>query len=317
MYPHDDPPLIDSRRLARWTAGPSPRTPLRLEVRTTPQTIIAAHGGEAPFWLAWLRGELDADVQAWFRRQAEHDAALRKDLRSIEQPHGSGYSTRAARAEVRNALEASNYLTESSDGQAELPRGLATFVEAEQTETDLALAGRGKDRKEAVGREVNQAELRRRIRSGLFALLEEVEIQVPPDEEAREGTRLLEHLVGLPAVSKFLQLQRLQQGAGLPHPPLRDRLLHALAPELFARGGEGFRYRLSFRLFLRSRLQHYCRQRGWLPGGPRYRDLPSAFAALSRERIGTRLRGMLAARELFQAAGVPCRHLAALLETTP
>jgi hypothetical protein len=318
MYPHDDPPLIDSRRLARWIADPSAPGPRRREAPTTPQAVLAAHGGELPFWLAWLRGELDADLQAWFRQQAEHDAALRNDLRSIEQPHGAGYSTRGARAEVRNALEAGNYLTEASGGDpANLPRGLAAFEEAEQTETDLALSGQGADRKEASGREANQAELRLRIRSGLFALLEEVEIQVPPDEEAREGTRLLEHLVGLAAVSKFVQLQRLQLCAGLTPSTLRDRLLRALVPELFARDGEGFRYRLSFRLFLRSRLQHYCRQRGWLPSGPRFRDLPSAFAALSRERIGTRLRGMLAARDVFQAAGVPCRQLAALLETAP
>jgi hypothetical protein len=318
MYPHDDPPLIDARRLARWIAEPSAPAPRRREARATPQAIIAEYGGEIPFWLAWLRGELDADLQAWFRQQSEHDAALRNDLRCIEQPHGAGYSTRAARAELRNALEAGNYLTEASgDDQADLPRGLAAFEEAGQTETDLALSGQGMDRKEAAGREANQAELRRRIRSGLFALLEEVEIRVPPDEEAREGTRLLEHLVGLPAVSKFVQLQRLQQCAGLAHATLRDRLLRTLAPELFAREGEGFRYRLSFRLFLRWRLQHYCRQRGWLPAGPRFRDLPSAFAALSHERIGIRLRGMLAARDVFQAAGVPCRQLAALLETAP
>ncbi len=318
MYPHDDPPLINARRLARWIAEPSRPGPRRREAQTTPQTIIAAHGGEVPFWLAWLRGELDADLQAWFRRQAEQDAALQNDLRSLEQPHGSGYSIRAARTDVRNALEAGNYLVESSEGgQADLSRSRATLEEAEQTETDLALAGQSKGRKTAAGREVHQAELRRRIRSGLFALLEEVEIQVPPDEETREGTRLLEHLVGLPAVSKFVQLQRLQQCAGLTHATLRERLLRALAPELFARAGEGFRYRLSFRLFLRSRLQHYCRQRGWLPAGPRFRDLPTAFAALSRERIGTRLRGMLAARDVFQSAGVPCRQLTALLETAP
>jgi hypothetical protein len=90
-----------------------------------------------------------------------------------------------------------------------------------------------------------------------------------------------------------------------------------MAPDLFAHDGTYFRHRLSFRLFLRSRLQHYCRRHGWLPGGPRYRDLPSAFAALSRERIGVLVRAMLSAREVFQAAGVPCPQLAVLLESAP
>jgi hypothetical protein len=314
----DDPPLIDARRLARWMAGPSPRVRGRRDARATPQAVIAAHGGEVPFWLAWLRGELDADLQAWVRQQAEHDAELRDDLRRIEQQHGSGYSTRAAHAEVRDVLEAGNYLTESpGGGTSDVPHTLASFEGGEQTETDLLLSDQGVNRKESAGREANQGELRRRIRSGLFALLEEVEIHVPPAEEAREGTRLLEYVVGLPALSKFVQLQRLQQHSRCSHASLRDRLLQTLAPEFFAREGEGFRYRLSYRLFLRSRLQHFCRRRGWLPAGPRYRDLPTAFAALSRERIGTLLRGLLASREVFQAAGVPCQHLAALLETAP
>jgi hypothetical protein len=318
MYPHDDTPLIDARRLARWMAGQRSRSIRHLDSTASLRAVIAAHGGEVRFWLAWLREELDRDLQAWFRQQAEHDPALRNDLRGIEQPHGSGYSTRTARAEVRNALETCNYLTESSgDGPAAPPRSLPLFEEAEQTETDLALSGRGAGGKEPAGREANQMELRRRIRSGLFALLEEVEIHVPPDEEARVGTHLLEHLVGLPAVSRFVQFQRLQHRGGGANPTLRDRLLRALAPEVFDRLGEGFRYRLSFRLFLRWRLQHYCRQRGWQPVGPRYRDLSSAFAALSRERIGICVRGMIAARDVFQAAGLPCQHLSVLLETAP
>src|SRR5262249_17891263 len=157
-----------------------------LDSSASPRAVIAAHGGEAPFWLAWLRGELERDLQAWFRQQAEHDPALRNDLRGIEQPHGSGYSTRTARPEVRNPLESVNYRAEASGGgPADPPRSLSLFEEAEQTETDLALSGQGADGKEPAGREANQMELRRRIRSGLFALLEEVEIQVPPDEEAR------------------------------------------------------------------------------------------------------------------------------------
>lgn len=310
-----DPLPVDARRLARWTADPPPPV-RRRSALLSPRAAIADCGGELPFWLAWLRGELDEDLQAWFRAQAENDAELRQDLRGIEQPHGSGYSTRTARAEIRNALEAVNYLTENHDGDAAARPAFLAFEEG-RTETDLALAGQAAGRKDTPGREANQAELRRRIRSGLFALLEEVEIHVPPADEVNEGIRLLEHLVGLPAVSKFHQLCHLQARGVCDRPSLCDRLLRALAPELFAQDGVHFRSRLSFRLFLRGRLQHYCRRRGWLPSGPRYRDLPAAFAALSRERIGALVRGLLAARETFQAAGVPCQQLAVLLESAP
>jgi hypothetical protein len=314
----DDPPTVDPQRLARWSAGPAPRRVRQRDPSAIPRDVIAAHGGEVAFWLAWLRGELDADLQAWFRRQAETDATLRADLRSIEQPHASGYSTHAARADLRNALEAVHYLTESAGSDApHLPASFAFQEDAVQTETDLVLSEYGKDAHSVSVREVNQSELRRRIRSGLFALLEEIEIHVPAAEEAGEGTRLLEHLAGLPAMSKFLHLHQLQSRSATDPPSLRDRLLRELAPELYVRDGERLRYRLSFRLFLRSRLQHSCRQRGWLPAGPRFRDLPSAFAALSRERIGTLVRGLLAARDVFQPAGIPCQQLGALLDTMP
>ncbi|HEY7310292.1 MAG TPA: hypothetical protein VH643_13090 [Gemmataceae bacterium] len=312
----NDPPPIDARRLARWTAHPPNRRDRRRSDLASPRTVIQAHGGEVTFWLAWLRGELDDDLQAWFRHQAEKDAELRQDLRSIEQPHGAGYSTRSARAELRNALEAVNYLTENHGGDPAARPALLAFEEV-QTETDLALTVQSSGRKDTPAREANQAELRRRIRSSLFALLEEVEIHVPAADEVSEGTLLLEHLVGLPAVSKFHQLCHLQARGVCAGAALRDRLLRAMAPDLFAHDGTHFRNRLSFRLFLRSRLQHYCRRRGWLPVGPRYRDLPSAFAALSRERIGALVRGMLSAHDVFQAAGVPCPQLAVLLESAP
>jgi hypothetical protein len=317
MELHDDPPLIDARRLRRWTAKPPPSGVRPRDPRTTPRAVITAFGGELPFWLAWLRGELDADLQAWFRQQAEHDPELRQDLRSLEQPHGSGYSTRAARSEVRDALEALHYLTEAhGEETSSLPVLLATKEEV-QTETDLAVSPRGVQRKDEPGRPANPTELRRRIRSGLFALLEEVEIRVPPAEEASQGTRLLEHLVGLPAISRFVHLHTLPACIAQQLSPLRSRIVQEMAPALFVRDGEHFRYRLSFRLFLRSRLQHACRRRGWLPAGPRYRDLTSAFAALSRERIGTLVRGLIASREVFQTAGVPCAELATLLEAAP
>jgi hypothetical protein len=316
MEPFDDPP-IDSRRWRRWAEPPPRRGERRRDAVLTPAVAIAAHGGELAFWLAWLRGELDADVQTWFRRCAENDAALADDLHSIEQPHAGGFSTRAARLEIRNALETLNYVTEAPSGaDGSLPSLLAN-PEDGPTETDLLVSGSTAERGTEKVRSANPAELRRRLRSGLFALLEEVEIRVPSAEEVREGSRLLEELVGLPAISRFLLLHQLHLRCGSSPPSLRQRLLRELAPPLFAGEPGRPRWRLSFRLFVRARLQHACRRRGWLPAGPRYRDLSSAFAALSRERIGTLVRGVLAAHELFQAAGLPCRQLAALLEAVP
>ncbi|HTU22158.1 MAG TPA: hypothetical protein VMG10_29230 [Gemmataceae bacterium] len=314
---HDDPPLIDARRLRRWTDKPPPSGERPCDVWTMPRAVITAFGGELPFWLAWLRGELDADLQAWFRQQAEHDPPLLHDLRSIEQPHGSGYSTRAARTEVRDALEAMNYLTEAHARERAALSSLLAGHEEEQTETDLALLRQGTDRKGERSRPANQTELRRRIRSGLFALLEEVEIRVPAAEEVSQGTRLLEHLVGPPAITRFVHLHALPARIAKQAPSLRFRLVQEMAPALFVREEERFRNRLSFRSFLRGRLQYACRRRGWLPAGPRYRDLTSAFAALSRDRIGTLVRGLLAGREVFQTTGVPCEQLATLLEAAP
>lgn len=314
---HDDPPLIDARRLRRWTAKPPPSGERPCDVWTTPRGVITAFGGELSFWLAWLRGELDTDLQAWFRRHAEHDPELRQDLRSIEQPHGSGYSTRAARSEIRDVLEAVHYLTETHEKEMSSLSALLATQEEVQTETDLAVSPQAIHRKEERDHPGNQAELRRRIRSGLFALLQEVEIRVPPTEEASQGTQLLEHLVGLPAITRFVYLHTLPTRLAHQLPSLRSRLLQELAPTLFVRDGQRFRNRLSFRLFLRSRLHHACRQRDWLPTGPRYRDLTSAFAALNRERIGELIRGLLVGREVFQTAGVPCAQLATLLESAP
>jgi hypothetical protein len=318
MDSHDDRPSIDRGRLARWTAAPTPRNRCGREPLLTPHAVIVSHGGETAFWLAWLRGDLDADLQVWFRRHADNDAQLRQDLQSIEPAHGSSCSTRAACDEVRDVLEAATYLTTAEGaGAAHLAGVLAFHQDEGQTATDLLRKKPGDDRKSAAAQKANQEELHRRIRLGLFALLKEVEIRIAARDEAAAGTWLLEHLVGRVAINRFLQLQELQERPIGPHPSLRERLLRALAPELFARDGERFRSHLSFRLFLRSRLQHACRRRGWLPSGPRYRDLPTAFAALSRERIGALVRGIATAREVFQPAGVPCQQLAALLEAAP
>jgi len=76
----------------------------------TRRAIFADHGGEMPFWLAWVHGEIDGAVQDWVRTQARHDPALQQDLDSIEAP--------AARAHVARALEATGYVTPKSPGAA-------------------------------------------------------------------------------------------------------------------------------------------------------------------------------------------------------
>src|SRR5437879_1324661 len=93
----------------------------------TPQGVIEDHGGTVPFWMSWIQGDLDSELQAWFREQAAGDAELRKDLQSIEQKAGAGFTTQTAREIVGNVLEASSYLV------------AVEAAEAEEGVTDVAL----------------------------------------------------------------------------------------------------------------------------------------------------------------------------------
>jgi hypothetical protein len=249
---------------------------------TTPQAVMCEHSGELTFWLAWLADELHADLRAWFREQAGHDPVLRKDLESIDQP--------AAREQLHNALEATNYLTPRDagpDGGAELT-GLA-LKEGATAETVRERAPPSDARRRAT-RDAGPRELRQCVSRSLFLLLDEVEIPLPPSDEVREATALLHHLVGLPAVDRFRQLagwvHEVRLRAGAEPAPVLDRVLNWLTPELFQTDGPAFRHHLSFRLYLRYRLKDFCKRRGWRPAGPLYRDLDSAFARLERDRIG-------------------------------
>ncbi len=69
----------------------------------TRRAIFTDHGGEMPFWLAWVHGEIDGAVQDWVRTKTRHDPALQQDLDSIEGP--------AARSQVARALEATGCMT--------------------------------------------------------------------------------------------------------------------------------------------------------------------------------------------------------------
>lgn len=252
---------------------------------TTPQAVMSDHGGELTFWLAWLSGELVDDLCDWFRLQAHTEAALRKDLASIDQP--------AAREQLRNALEATNYVTPRDGVRKAGVEPLTGFALKDEEDSDTLVdqAGTALSWNDVYPpyREDHQRELHRRVSGSLFLLLGEVEVPLPVDE-AGEATILLHHLVGRPSIDRFRQLDRwLNEARRQVETSLLlalDRVLHWLTPELFQSDREGFCYHLSFRLFLRFRLKDYCKQRGWRPAGPRYQDLSTAFANLHRERIG-------------------------------
>jgi hypothetical protein len=245
--------------------------------RATPAAVIADHGGDVPFWLAWINDELPDEIKAWFRQQAAGDAGLARDLRSVEQRAGPGFSARAARELVQAALEAHAYLVEAD------PSGEA----GEPSFTDLAFGG--------GDRGAGQPAARRELRPALFALLEAVEVPVPPpDQEVAEAGRLLAELVGPQALEHFRGLDAtvdaIRRRRAEARPPALDRLLRGLVPDLFDE--RRFRPRLSYRLYLRARLKRYCRRRGWHPAGPAFADLATAFEALSRDRIGRIIRQM-------------------------
>lgn len=293
----------------------------------TPHQVIERHGGELPFWMAWTHGELDAELQAWFRQQAATDPQLHDDLGSIEQPDGNGVSTQAVRDLVRHTLEATNYLVEDfPEEPTNLAMGSSSSAASEQTETDLAFADDA-DSPDSSMEDCPKVQasagsvLRRRIRSGLFAILDEIDIRIDPAQEAAEGSQMLHHLVGQDAVACFRRLHDVveQLRGRVASPPLlaRERMLQQLAPKLFEPKGEQYPYHLSYRLFLRARLLHYCRRRGWQPSGARYHDLASAFDALSRERIGEIIRQELVAAKMLAGVVDASRQVLELLETAP
>src|SRR5262249_31355649 len=154
-----------------------------------PQAVMRDHGGEVTFWLAWLADELHADLRAWFREQARRDPALGRDLESVDQP--------AARVQVRDALEATNYLAPHDPGEAaagEELTGLALKEGLPAGSFGPVFTARQRRPSWDEGRH----ELHQRVSRNLFQLLEEVEIPLPAGDEVCEATVLLHHLVGLP-----------------------------------------------------------------------------------------------------------------------
>jgi DNA-directed RNA polymerase specialized sigma24 family protein len=165
-----------------------------------------------------------------------------------------------------------------------------------------------------------RVQLRERLHRSLFLLLAEIEIELPPRDEALEAGQLLHYLAGDDALTRFhglhAWLQQVRTRAAVPRPPALDRVLRWLARDLFGKDGEVYRYRLSFCLYLRARLKDYCRQRDWQPTGRRHRNLDAACAALDRERLGEIVRRTVQAVEEEDqgvAAGVSANRVLDLL----
>lgn len=250
------------------------------ELKPTPETvraILADYGGEGPFFVAWVRDQVDPAVVRWFWAAARNDPRLRADLESLT-------PRRQARKEYRTALELTNYLTEAARP------GLA---EEEDSITALTMAAEpAYPARPASPRD----ELWRRIRQGLFQLLAAVDIDLPASVEVREGGRLLRHLAGPEPVERFAELtgwlDRMRQRVAQECAPALVRMLCWLAPDLFVRDDAGYHYRLSFRLYLRERLRDWCERADWRPAGWRYVTLDEAFESLDRSKIGELVRSV-------------------------
>jgi hypothetical protein len=251
---------------------------LAKSVRAVCEATFRDHGGELRFYLCWVLGEVDRLVRSWFRRQARNWPELRHDVESLDRPE--------ARLELRLALEVTDCLVPVHGGPAGLPP-------EEESLTSLAMQDpdEGATAHPPPG---GQPEIHRRLHQSLFQLLEVVEITLPAGQEVPEAGLLLQHLAGPEAVAEFGRmgrwLQDVRRRAETPQPPALDRLLLWMSADLCRRSQDGYEYRLSFRLYLRARLKAYCRQRGWAPAGGAFRDLDTAFANLSRERIGAVVR---------------------------
>src|SRR5262245_14633953 len=218
----------------------------------TLQAVIEDHGGALTFWLAWIHGEVEPQVQDWVRTLAGQDSELRRDLDSVDAP--------AARNSLRYALQAHDLLAEAtrpSVGRRHFEGGkslTASVMDEDPSElTDLA----GPEGRHREGEGMRPA-IWALVRRALFALLDEVEIRVPAATQAREGSALLAHLAGREAVRAFRKLhsriEKLRRVRAENHPPLLSRLLGELTPNLFVAGDKGFRYHLSYRLYLKARL---------------------------------------------------------------
>jgi hypothetical protein len=149
-------------------------------------------------------------------------------------------------------------------------------------------------------------QLRRRVAEAVFPLLEEVGIEVDASRQSEKGTLLLRELVGRESLGRFHELKHwldnVRVGSIFELPML---LLQSVAEELFETTADGeYRRRLSFRLFMRSRVADFCRKEGWQPSASSgHAGLEAALASLTRARIGEMLDNALGeVNELFRQA---------------
>jgi hypothetical protein len=264
------------------------------------KAIHKLHGGEMMFWLKWVDGRIDPAIHLELLEWACQDVDIHSTIKSLE--------VHDARAQVRCALEATNYLTPGShtqkdddDSTSMILGQQAPFVPRDQRNGNAEELTYGVIAPPAPRRSPATPSRGSSDRSGVYArvqqalgrLLAEVDIVLPLRGESFEATRLLHHLVGDESVNHFRTLHnwlcaaRCRISSNAKSLSMLDRLLAWVAPECFATDP---RAELSFRLFLRSRLKTYCRAQGWRPTGQKYATLELAFRDLDRSRIGELIR---------------------------
>lgn len=246
-------------------SGQTPVEPVRL--------CFDAYGGEYSFYLAWVRRRVSAGIRQRFRELAAGDAKLQTDLDSLDRP--------GAVEEYRAALEMTNYLTRDHP------------LTGEESITALSLAP---EERSWVSEDnpSPRGQLRKLVRDALFDLLAEADLKVPPALEVRTAGEALSYIAGPEAVQRFStlndRLEQMRRRSEQTQPTALVRLLRTLSGDLFALEEGRYRYRLSFRLFMKGRLHDWCERAKYRPTGRRYRTLTEAFAALDRERIGELVR---------------------------
>jgi hypothetical protein len=220
-------------------------------------TIHHGYGGELDFWVSLIKGEVPAGVREVYAKAARelarrgNDRCLR-DLESLEEP--------GADADLDAVLEAGPCLVDALPGilSGDHPRKSSSPI-------------------------IEQ------VRAGVLDLLETVGVELPPGREALVGTDLVKELTGRAAMDRFERhvrwLTDVRRRYAAVRPLARLRVIDRLNAKVFAaREDGGYRYHLSFRLYLRSRLYQLCQAGGWSCRAPN--GLMAAFAEVSRDRIG-------------------------------
>jgi hypothetical protein len=203
-----------------------------------------SHGGEHRFWIDWVHGDLDEEDRDWFRRHAE-GLGLAADVAEVDSPSAPG--------EVKNALETSTIL-----------------AEGELVPTSLTLGALGK----------NPKEVRQTFHARLHHILSRSGLEVPSGGGQQvEYTTLIDFCAGRDSVGRFRELVQWLKGfrarlADPEGPTGLEDALDWLCPALAARTANRKRYthNPSYRLYARSRLLQYFREKGYVTDESRLRQ---------------------------------------------